>query len=743
MTNPVAQSLVRVALPVPLHATFDYLFDPTTLTTPLQIGQRVSVPFGAKKTLVGVVVDFPQESAVPQNKLKPILESLDRQPIFPNALWDLLHWGADYYHAPLGEVLTTALPAKLRQGASSERTAITVWQATKAGREALSQGAMRAKKQQQALADCVASEQGIDKKNNEYSSVVWNALLAKGFITETIIAPSKLKAWWQDFTATLEKIINQNNCLRLNDEQAMAMSLLENTQGFQAWLLDGVTGSGKTEVYLQVIAKTLMACQQVLVLVPEIGLTPQTVQRFQARFNVPIDVLHSNVSDGERLSIWQRIKDEETAILIGTRSALFSPFANLGLIVIDEEHDRSFKQQDGWRYNARDVAVMYAYQQNIPIILGSATPSLETLHNVQQGKYRRLTLKKRAGKGNPLAHFVIDMTRQPMRHGLSVAMIDKIQQHLANGDQVLLFLNRRGFAPALLCHECGWVAMCQHCNKPFTYHQKQRVLRCHHCDAQRPIPMQCGACGSTYLIPTGLGTEQLESNLQQLFPKTPIVRIDRDSVAHKGALEQRLNLIHGGESQILIGTQMLAKGHHFPDVTMVGMLDVDGALFSVDYRAEEQLAQLYVQVSGRAGRGDKKGEVVLQTHFCEHPLLQTLLHKGYGDFAEQALQERHALGLPPFSTQVLFKAQSLRADQAEKLLENIAHYWRSQNINGLEIIGPMPAPMAKRAGQSRFQLLLQHPNRKILQHALKHFPQDQFTQSGVRWQMDVDPLDFT
>lgn len=485
-----------------------------------------------------------------------------------------------------------------------------------------------------------------------------------------------------------------------------------------------------------------------LVLVPEIGLTPQTVQRFRDRFNVEIDVLHSNVNDSQRLRVWQRARTAQSAVIIGTRSALFSQFADLGLIILDEEHDSSFKQQEGCRYHARDLAMVYAKQLNIPILLGSATPSLESLHNVKQGKYRHILLSERAGGAAAVTAQLIDLKKQTVINGLSLSLLKKIDEHLQKGNQVLLFLNRRGFAPVLLCHECGWVTNCAHCDKPLTYHQHQRVMRCHHCASQRPIPRQCGDCGSTHLITTGLGTEQLEQTLQEHFPQYNITRIDRDSTSRKGSLEQHLNDIQQGKSQILIGTQMLAKGHHFPNVTLVGLVNVDSSLFSVDLRAEERLAQLYVQVAGRAGRAEKAGEVLLQTHYPDHPLLQTLLHQGYSAFAEEALKLRQLMGLPPFSAQALFKAQSRQSQVAEELLQQIADYFhqlkQQENRPHLQILGPMPAPFAKKADQYRWQLLLQYPSKMQLQKILNQFQQsDWLKPSQVRLNLDVDPLDLS
>ena len=726
----------RIALPVPLHRYFDYVF-PASMK--VVVGGRVLVPFGTQKR-VGVVVDVVEQTEVPEEQLKPVLACLDDTSLFSAESWQFLSWAANYYHAPLGEVLSQALPVKLRQGESAVEKQKIFWKPTALGEQALAQGLLkRSKKQLEALQ---AANDGMEKGNNPFGSGIWSALKAKEYITEIAQEP-EIQTWQQQLAD--KPIVNKTDRLTLNKQQALVFSQLKFTQGFVAWLLDGVTGSGKTEIYLQFIEEILNQGKQVLVLVPEIGLTPQTVSRFQARFNVVIDVLHSNLNDTQRLHVWQRARSGQSAVIIGTRSALFTQFADLGAIIIDEEHDASFKQQDGWRYHARDLAVVYAKQLNIPVLMGSATPSLESLNNVQQGKYQRLCLSEKANHSTALQQRVIDLKHQSMRNGLSEILIKRMQAHLEKGNQVLLFLNRRGFAPVLLCHECGWMAECRHCDKPYTYHQQHNVLRCHHCSAQKPIPRQCGNCGSTQLITTGLGTEQLEDTLKAVFPHYGIARIDRDTTARKGKLEGYLADIQQGKSQILIGTQMLAKGHHFPNVTLVALVNVDSALFSLDFRAEERLAQLYMQVAGRAGRGAQQGEVLLQTHYPEHPLLQSLLKHGYDNFAQQALSLRHKMELPPFSSQALFKAQSRHSEEAEQLLAQFAEYFygvKQHTAPELQILGPITAPFSKKAGQYRWQLLLQHPSRLILQQVLNEFQTSGLNKPvQVRWVLDVDPLD--
>ncbi|MDD7569644.1 MAG: primosomal protein N' [[Actinobacillus] rossii] len=731
---------VRIALAVPLMRCFDYLLPDDWA---IEIGARVIVPFGTQKR-IGIVVDFPKQSDLPAEKLKSIIEILDKKSIFTPSLWKLLHWSASYYQAPLGEVLFSALPVKLRNGESAVEKSKILWKLTALGEKALANGVLNKAKKQLAAAVALAKAP-IEKGNNEFSATIWSVLKEKQFVEEIEqkINPISWQARLQE-----QGIAKAENRLTLNKQQALALSQLLFQQGFGAFLLDGVTGSGKTEIYLQLIEETLKKGKQVLVLVPEIGLTPQTVQRFRSRFNVEIDVLHSNLNDTQRFEVWQRTRLGQSAVIIGTRSAIFTPFSNLGLVVIDEEHDSSFKQQDGWRYHARDLAVIYAKQLNIPILMGSATPSLESLNNVKLGKYRHIVLSQRAGNALAVQSQLIDLKKQNVINGLSGELLKKMDEHLQNGNQVLLFLNRRGFAPVLLCHECGWIATCSHCDKPLTYHQNQRVMRCHHCGTQKTIPSQCADCGSTHLVTTGIGTEQLEETLRARFPSYGITRIDRDSTSRKGKLEQHLSDIQQGKSQILIGTQMLAKGHHFPDVTLVALINVDSSLFSVDFRAEERLAQLYVQVAGRAGRAEKQGEVVLQTHYPEHPLLQKLLMQGYQAFADEALQMRHIMGLPPFSAQALFRAQSRKSQDAEQLLNEIAAYfyqWKQrQNQPHLQILGAMPAPFAKKADQFRWQLLLQHPSRAWLQKALTDFnAQWEITPSQVRLNLDIDPQDLS
>lgn len=739
--------LIRVVLAIPLARCFDYLIDDTILVT---IGSRVVVPFGRQQR-VAVIVDFPMQSAVEDHQLKSIIRAVDSASIFTDELYALLTWAAHYYQTGLGEVLFQALPVKLRQGEDNQQAWHDYWKITTQGKAALTLGGLaRAKKQLQALQQLAELEDtnGIAQNEAEFARNIYLALQQKGLITaERFICPTQP---WQAKLAA-EHWLNRQNKLHLNQQQALAVSAVNFSNGFHCWLLQGITGSGKTEVYLHLMESVLQQGKQVLLMIPEIGLTPQLVQQVEKRFNLPIEVLHSHITDSQRLRAWQRMKNGESAVVIGTRSALFTQFQHLGLIILDEEHDLSYKQQDGsWRYHARDLAVLRAKRNNIPLVLGSATPSLESLANVANGKYQHLLLNQRAMNHVVLRHKLLDLKKQRVDRGLSEQLLHLMRQHLEQGNQVLLFLNRRGYAPILLCHECGWIAECQHCNRPYTYHKKQAILTCHHCERKVKIPQQCPNCGATHLITSGVGTEQLEAILSEKFPDYGISRIDRDSTARKGAMERELQQIKSNKSQILIGTQMLAKGHHFPEVTLVAMINIDGALFSEDFRSEERLAQLYVQVAGRAGRGNKTGEVVLQTHFPQHPLLQTLLQQGYSEFAQQALKLRQAMGLPPFTAQALFRSKSRNSQSAVDYLNQIRRFFvdyaNHNQITDLQLLGPIEALQAKKAGQYQWQLLLQHRSRTVLQQALSDFSIQRGRlnlNSQVRCILDIDPQDFS
>ena len=730
-------TIARVALPVPLDKQFDYLI-PSHLF-PI-IGGRVSVPFG-RRTLIGIVTQMTNHSQFSQSQLKQIKQVLDQQPVWPESLYQLLQWCSQFYQYPLGETLANAMPSALRKGKAADFATTVEWQLTELGKTQLMQGLGRAVKQAQAMRaleyGAVSHQQLLEL---DISSSVLKNLLEKGWV-ESIEKKPQIQAWPHEIESQVDKP-------KLNQEQAVAIATVNSVQGFGCYLLDGVTGSGKTEVYLNLIKPVLEAGRQALVLVPEIGLTPQTINRFRKRFNVPVEVIHSGLNETERLNAWLSARDKVAGIVIGTRSALLTPFADLGIIIVDEEHDSSYKQQDSLRYHARDVAVMRANKGQIPIVLGSATPALETLQNALSGKYHHLQLSQRAGNAKPTTNKVLDVKGLYLESGLSAPLIAEMRKHLLAGNQVMLFLNRRGFSPALMCHECGWIAECKRCDAYYTYHQYSNEIRCHHCGSQQPVIHQCQGCGSTNLVTVGVGTEQLEGQLDQLFPDYKTIRIDRDSTRRKGSLETALMAIRKGEYQILIGTQMLAKGHHFPDVTLVALLDVDGSLYSSDFRASERLAQLFIQVAGRAGRASKPGEVILQTHHPEHTLLQALLKHSYHHFAQTALQERKMAMLPPYTYLTLFRAEAHSNELVEAFLRQVRYTLEAHPLfdETCQVLGPTPAPLAKKAGKFRWQLLLQTQTRPMMQRLLSSAkPAIELLPNSkkVRWSLDIEPQDLS
>ncbi len=726
---------VEVAIPVPMRQLFTYQL-PIKLQTPEIItGERVIVPFGSRQ-VIGIVTKVTNECDVPTNKLKSILSRMDKRFNLDSSLVKFLMACASYYHHPLGDVFQQALPVLLRKVEPPKIVTPTTWLCAKIVNDELLEKLSKKAAKQFSLLKLIKSHQGIswvELRTLGYSKSQLTALKNKELIFEQDIQTQKYI--WQ------AKNLNEANKLNLSVEQAVIVSAVNQlTEQFSCHLIDGITGSGKTEVYLQAMEQILAANKQVLVLVPEIGLTPQMLMRFEQRFKVPIYLHHSALNDSERLNTWLAAQQNNAAIVIGTRSAVFSPLHHLGMIIVDEEHDGSLKQQDSFRYHARDIAILRARQIAIPIILGSATPSLESLQNALSGKYHYHQLLKRAGKSNIAKIELLDLAQQQLEHGLSGTLKHEIKKTLDRGEQVLLFLNRRGYAPAINCQECHWIADCQRCDKPYTLHQGQQLLICHHCGSQKRIPRQCPSCGSVRIAPIGQGTEQLQSRIGELFTGYSVVRIDRDSTRKKGELAKLLQEVTDKKHQLLVGTQMLAKGHHFPDVTLVAVLDVDGALFSFDFRAAEQMAQLLIQVAGRAGRESKPGKVLVQTNYPEHALLQDLVNNGYHHFARHALIERKQALLPPFTYQALFRADANYPSYPDKFLRVLS----VTPIDGCEFAGPVPAAMEKKAGKYRYHLILQAKSRKSLHLGIHQLLQQITTNewlNKVRWSLDIDPQD--
>ncbi|QGW63691.1 primosomal protein N' [Lysobacter soli] len=725
---PTPPAVWRVALPVPLPRLFDYRPPVGEAVETGDVGLRVRVPFGSRE-LIGIVVET--GSADPDApEAKPALARLDPEPVLEGELLESLHWLARYTHAPLGEVLATALPASLRRGEPLPDTHAWAWRLTEAGqtgRERLRAGKPR------RLADLLHAGP-LDEDRLDLELDDWRAAaraLAKRELVERVAIPAVAHA------------IDPRPGPALHAEQQAAVdAILAARDGFAALLLDGVTGSGKTEVYLHAIADCLARGRQALVLVPEIGLTPQTLARFRARLGVPVHALHSGLSDNERARTWTAFARGEARVVVGTRSAVFLPLPEAGLIVIDEEHDGSFKQLDGIRYHARDFALVRGKALGVPVLLGSATPSLESLRNAQAGRYEHLRLQQRAGNAQPPSVRVCDVRKRPLEAGLSPEMLDTIGHALDADGQVLVFKNRRGYAPVLLCHDCGWSAQCQRCDAPMTVHAGGRRLQCHHCGARRPAPNACPDCGGLALQPQGAGTERIEEVLAARFPDVPVMRIDRGTTQRRDALEHALAKF-GTQRGILVGTQMLAKGHDLPNLTLVAVVGVDEGLFSADFRAPEKLAQLLIQVAGRAGRAQRKGEVLLQTHHPGHPLLATLLAGGYHAFAEAELEQREIAGFPPFAHMAMFRAEAQQVDACDAFLRMAREALRDVHAP-LDLHGPLPAPMPRRAGFQRMQLLLSAADRRSLHAALDAALSAIHASTEarkVRWSLDVDPVD--
>ncbi len=717
-----ASSSIQVALPIVRGETYDYLCD-----APVEIGMRVRVPFGSRR-LVGVVTAIQTDTSPVSDKLRHVLEVLDDQPLVDQAWLDLAGFAARYYQAPLGMAIATALPKLLRKGKLASPLRQSAWQLTALGRQTEPSSLGKAPRQSVALAALQTADKPLPARQigpQGSPAAALRALAGKGLI-ETVGSPVAGGTAAKPSTLT--------------EAQARAVDAINRGSGFACHLLEGVTGSGKTEVYLSLARTLVTQGRQCLLLVPEIGLTPQMVQRVRERTGARVLVLHSGLADGERHNAWLAARDGQADIILGTRSAVFVPLARPGLIVVDEEHDSSYKQQDGMRYHARDLAVRRAQQHAIPIVLGSATPALESHYNALMGRYQRHSLNDRYGPSRHPRLSVIDLRGQYCDDGLSNALIAKTTQHLKAGNQVLLFINRRGYSPVLLCHDCGWMAQCERCDARLISHQRSRSLRCHHCGHQRAMPRTCPDCGSEELRHLGQGTERIDARAAELWPTVARLRLDRDVLNRKGELEQALEKIQTGAVQLLIGTQMLAKGHDFPNLSLVGIIDADQGLYGQDFRAAEHLAQLVIQVSGRAGRRDTPGEVLLQTHNPEHPLLGSLSPGNYPAVADALLTERQILAWPPFSRMALIRTESSTAQAALDELSALAEPLYA--LDELDVLGPVPAIMERRGGQYRHQLLLRSNNRPLLQAQLRELRKQLETRPSarkLRWSIDVDP----
>ena len=729
--------IVRVAVLSPLRRLFDYLIPNNVVEAwpdcKAEVGCRVMVPFG-RREVVGLVVEHITTSELSLDQLKPVNRLLDSGPLLPSKLLTLFSWAANYYQHPIGDALFGMLPVLLRKGEPLPILGTRYWQLTSKGKGLGSDSLKRARSQKELIDRLLSNGACAD------------SILVSDF-SRAIITTLESKQLIESFQHANTKISTQNilkqDALTLHDSQRLVLDSIDQ-HSFNCYLLDGVTGSGKTEIYLQAIEQTLRYDRQALVLIPEISLTPQTEKRFRDRFNVPIVTLHSGLTDKQRLAAWTSAKRGSAQIILGTRSAIFTPLARPGLIIVDEEHDQSYKQQEGFRYSARDLAVSRAHKESISVILGSATPSIESLNNCATGRYNHLILTDRAGTAKQPNWSLVDLKSEKSEAGIAASTLSAISQTVEQGHQVLVFLNRRGFAPAIICHHCGWSAECHNCDSRLTVHRARNRLICHHCDYQQRVPHLCPGCQGQELISLGEGTERSEEYLEKCFPQTKVLRVDRDSTRKKGAMQEVFEIGSSGEPCILIGTQMLAKGHHFANVTLVAVLDADSGLFSPDFRSHERLGQLLTQVAGRSGRGDLPGRVIIQTHQPQHPLLEMLIGSGYSFFAQQIMAERKITQLPPFRHMAVIRAESDRANEAEKFLRTARNI--AEGINHpsplISYLGPLPAMLEKRAGRYRFVLQIDASKRSILQVLLDALIVELNLHKDarrVRWSIDVDP----
>jgi primosomal protein N' (replication factor Y) len=736
-------SIIRVALDMPLSTLFDYVLANSMTVVP---GQRVIVPFG-RKQVVGVVMECAADSELAVERIKPVLQVLNEIPSLPAELLTLLRFCSDYYHHPLGATVLSALPVRLRSCEPVTFKEALYYMLSGSGRAFdLSLFPKRKVVQQRILVALQAGALNAAQLRalSPSAPTALKALLQAGWVESVSLKPS----------LTVNKQgLTFNNAHTLTPAQQQAVDAITQSQGYGCFLLHGVTGSGKTEIYVHLMHRMLQSCPelgrreggQVLLLVPEINLTPQLENYFRSRFpDAELVSLHSGLGDSERTQNWLRAQSGQARIVLGTRLAVFTPLPQLALVIVDEEHDASFKQQEGLRYSARDVAIFRANQRGVPIVLGSATPSLESYYNAQSGRYRLLPLTERALAAAKLPTVrCINTSNAFMQHGVSEQLLTALELNLQRGEQSLVFINRRGYAPVLMCTACGWLSDCPNCASKLVLHLQDKRLRCHHCGHQARVPHACPSCGNADLQPVGIGTQRVESALQGRFPEARILRVDRDSTRNKGAWNSMRRQIHDEEVDILVGTQILAKGHDFPNLTLVGVLNPDGALYSSDFRASEKLFAQLAQVSGRAGRADKPGEVLIQTAFPDHPLFRALREHDYNAWAKILLAERQSAGFPPFVYQVLLRAEGKQEAGVYAFLQQAREAAVALAI-AVEVYGVVPAAMPRRANHSRAQILVQCESRKLLQQFLRAWKPllDALPAQKLRWSLDIDPLEF-
>ena len=735
----MTDNLIEVLVPIPLLEKFSYLLPKKLYSNPPKPGSRVIVPFG-NRTLVGVVWNTDAKQLKKPKKYKYIKEVLDVEPLLDKESLELADWASRYYHYPLGEVISYFFPPSLRKGKEAKFLETKFFELTSKGEFFDRAELSRAPSQSKAL-ELFRTEKEFSQmtaKAYGISTATLNDLLSKGLITKYVRELSPYKKQDNSSVDSKKK--------KLNEEQQHAVnSLNKATDSNTVFLLNGITGSGKTEVYLQAIKNIISQGKQALILIPEIGLAPQAEERFKRYFGERVLSFHSAKNEREKLDAWLGASKGLVDIIIGTRSSIFMPMKNLGLIVVDEEHDLSFKQAERFRYSARDMALYRAKIKKIPIVLASATPSLETLNNSLVNKYKVLNLTKRATGAQLPKYTLIGLRGKELHEGLSGELVDLTEEELTKGNQVLIFLNRRGYAPSLICRSCGWVSNCERCDAHMTVHTGPLRLHCHHCEAQKEKPKSCPSCSSNDFQSYGYGTARVEEFLKKRFSKFPVLRIDSDTTKKKDSLNAYLDSIKEGKPMILLGTQLLAKGHHFPDVTLVGILDADSGLFSADFRGSERVAQLMTQVAGRAGRDKKPGKVILQSYCPEHPQIEELITGSYQSFALNLLEERKSAKTPPFSFQAKIQSESPNSYVSRDFIINLlgAASKVKKLPKDLRVVGPLPAVMEKKSGVFRWEINIFSGSRKSLHEFLDltqtilYMPS---TSKKVRWSVDVDPI---
>ena len=728
--------ILKLAVITPIRRLFDYL--PASdmseeFVKALEPGIRIVIPFGGR-SLIGVLQEVSSSTDIDRSSLKPITKIIDKHPLISKNLFELCKWATIYYHHPPGEVFGSAFSVRLRRGSTLRQLGIQSWRITEVGIDTLSetQNWRGARKQLLAL-QLLQKENFLSEAILKEEKIAKSTLyrLEKRKLIEQLVVPPEASS----------RAIRQSFPLSTS-QSSISLKIKKSFGSFRCHLIDGVTGSGKTEIYMQLIHFALRQEKQVLLLIPEINLTPQTISRLKERFQARVSELHSGLTDSNRDYSWTLAYEGFADIVVGTRSACFAPCPRLGLIIIDEEHDRSYKQQDGFRYSARDTAVKRAQIENCPIVLGSATPSLETLSNAKLGRYSHHRLTERVGGANMPSLSIIDVRGEKLLGGLSSRLLSAISSTLNDRKQVLLFLNRRGYSSHLQCHDCGWIAECTGCDARLTLHRKIAQLRCHYCGKSESLSPRCHGCGSDNLLFNGLGTQQTEEKLSQIFGETPIYRVDSDSIPGKLHMKNLITKVDQGHPCILIGTQMLAKGHHFPNVTLAGILDVDSLLFGSDFRGEERMAQLITQVAGRAGRESITSEVLLQTHYPDNSFIGSIQRLSYANLAERILENRRARSLPPSGYLVVIRTDSNNPAAGETFLMNTIN--NAQISDNVRIIGPVPSAMPRRAGKYRHELIIHtdvrldvHSTVSELVSIMENLPK----RGSLNWFVDVDPVE--